>query len=264
MGILDIVSVVLDLQTKAAVNRLGAGGMRNVSTGPARASTFAGLLDRVVSELGLGSRDEARFQIDLGKLTDERRAIIMNLIAILDTKQLKRIRVIAFNAPSEPEKTEKFKAKKSKDGGDAEPEREVITHKGESGSIQFLNSLADMLKGKSDEEQIALLSKLDHLPGKTHHFVAGAIETIDRKLHKHLKLEPDEAITFELLLEKLTEDGEPEHREKVPMGPLQWLFNSVLFGAKDESRLVLVPPWITSLFKSIRGMFTKQKARPRS
>lgn len=264
MGILDIVSVVLDLQTKAAVSRLSTGGVRNVSSGPARASTFASLLDRVVSELGLGSHDEARFQIDLGKLTEERRAVIMHLIGILDTKQLKRIRLIAFNAPSEVEKTEKFKAKKGKDGGESEPEREVITHKGESGSIQFLNSLADMLKGKSDKKQLALLSKLDHLPGKTHHFVAGAFETIDRKLHKRLELAPDEAITFELLLEKLTEDVPEEQREKVPMGPLQWLFNSLLFGAKDESRLVLVPPWITSLFKSIRGMFTKRKIRPRS
>lgn len=263
MGILDLVSVVLDLQTKAAVNRLGAGGVRNVSSGPAKASTFAGLIDRIISELGLGSRDEARFQIDLGKLTVERREVIMHLISILDTKQLKRIRVIAFNAPSEPEKTEKFKAKKGKDGVDAEPEREVITHKGESGSIQFLNSLADMLKGKSDQEQIELLSKLDHLPGKTHHFVSGAAESIERKLRKHLALGPDDEITFDILLEKLTEDSEPEHREKVPMGPLQWLFNSLLFGAKDESRLVLVPPWITSLFKSIRGMFTKRKIRSR-
>ncbi len=263
MAILDLISIFLDLQTKAAVNRLGTGGVRNISSGQAKASTFAGLLDRVVSELGLGSRDEARFQIDLGKLSEERRAAIMNLISILDTKQLKRIRLIAFNAPSEPEKTEKFKAKKGKDGVDAEPEREVITHKAESGSIQFLNSLADMLKGKSDADQLALLSKLDHLPGKTHHFVAGAIDTIDRKLHKHLELAPDEEITFDILLAKLTEDGPPEQREKVPMGPLQWLFNSLLFGAKDESRLVLVPPWITSLFKSIRGMFTKRKIRSR-
>ena len=263
MGILDLVSVVLDLQTKAAVNRLGAGGVRNVSSAPAKVSTFAALVDRIVSELGLGSRDEARFQIDLGKLTEERRKIIMHLIAILDTKQLKRIRVIAYNAPSEPEKTEKIKAKKGKDGVESEPEREVVTHKAESGSIQFLNSLADMLKDKSDEEQLELLSKLDHLPGKTHHFVTGATESIERKLRKHLKLEPDEEITFDILLAKLTEDSEPELREKVPMGPLQWLFNSLLFGAKDESRLVLVPPWITNLFKSIRGMFSKRKIRSR-
>ena len=59
MGILDLVSVVLDLQTKAAVNRLGAGGVRNVSSGQAKASTFAGLLDRVVSELGLGEQSLA-------------------------------------------------------------------------------------------------------------------------------------------------------------------------------------------------------------
>ena len=121
-----------------------------------------------------------------------------------------------------------------------------------------------MLSGKSDEEQIELLSKLDHLPGKTHHFVAGAAETIERKLRKHLELEPDEAITFEHLLTKLTEDVPLEQREKMPMGPLEWLFNSLLFGAKDDSRLVLVPPWITSLIKSIRGMFTKRKVRPRS
>ena len=120
-----------------------------------------------------------------------------------------------------------------------------------------------MLKDKTDEEQLELLSKLDHLPGKTHHFVTGATESIERKLRKHLELEPVEEITFDILLAKLTEDSEPELRDKVPMGPLQWLFNSLLFGAKDESRLVLVPPWITSLFKSIRGMFTKRKIRSR-
>lgn len=216
----DLLSLLLDLQTKFAVGKLTA---RGGSTGNIEKETLFG---RFMNELGIGHRDESKLEIELGKISDPtRRKTLDHLINMLDKHQLARLRLVAFNAPNQIEKIEKIKAKKAKDGTEAEPEREIITHKEKSGTLQFLESLATTLEGKSDEEQIAYLSKMNYVADP---HLSAATKSIEEKVRGILNIAPREEITAELLIEKFWGEENPE---PMPMGLIERLVNIPLIGA---------------------------------
>ena len=216
----ELPSIVLGLATLFQSRRNAqhfGGGVAPATGGTSSGQPkkgFVDLVERIIGELGLGVRDEGQFPIKLGKLIPDERAVIEKLVNEHDKKMIDRLRLITINAPSAAGKVTKIKGKKEKKdaaGNITEPaelDREETTP-GEDSGVLFLSSVAKLVAGKTIEEQVEILKKLNIAPSETGRLYQEAVKNMGKKIAVLLGL-PENYDTGDVIAKLREKFGEIE------------------------------------------------------
>jgi hypothetical protein len=198
---IEVVTLLATLTDLFFDNRRSRGGQQVVSGESTRVSVWAQLAERIINELGIGVRDEGLFPLKLGKLSDEDRKVIEEVITVHDKRTVNRLRIITINVPNPPPTKVKGKKERKENGKvveAAEPDKEIPSDI--DNGVKFLESIIPSLRGKTKEEQVRVLENFNLVP-KSSFFIYEASKNIVMKTAKILGF-PDDA-TFEQVLERL-------------------------------------------------------------
>ncbi len=243
---LELLNLGLAMKARSGLRTFSSTGG---SSSPRR-QIIAEMIERVVNELGWGVRDEGLFPIKIGRLPAPERLIIEKLIAEHDDKLIERLRLITVNIPSPVAKVVKSKGKKekrNKDGDvieEATPDTEEAVTSDKDNGVEFLKSIACMVNGKSKEDQVSILEKLNVAQGEAGVLYKESLKNMAKKVAKVVGLNEDAPLAdlvhkLEAYSRELAEPAKP-----VKMSLVGRFVNACLIGPKDEPEPFKLPKFL--------------------